>query len=170
MHRHPPLNLGYNYIELIKDMIKWSEKGFTLIELMMVVVILGILATLALGAFRSYQAKSKQAEAKINLGAIGDMAEAYRAEHDTYVASFANLGWQPNFTTRYRYWYNGASAVNTPTSPEAGVDYTDQGSAASQNSFTAAAVGNIDSDLTADQWTFNDLRDLSNIQNDATTP
>lgn len=147
-----------------------EEKGFTLIELMMVLAILGILVVLALSAFMSYQAKSKQAEAKINLGAIGNMAEAYKVEHDTFITSIDSLGWAPNVITRYRYWYNGASAVNTPTSPEAGVNYSDPGSAASANAFTAAAVGNIDSDLTADQWTFDDRRNLNNIQNDAILP
>lgn len=154
----------------MRDKFGLGDKGFTLIELMMVVVILGILVALALGTFRSYQAKSKQAEAKINLGAIGNLAEAYKAEHDTYVTSFDSLGWAPNFITRYRYWYNGASAVNTPTSMEAGVDYSDPGSAATSNAFTAAAVGNVDSDPTTDQWTYNDRRNLRNIQNDPTTP
>ena len=154
----------------MKNLPGIEENGFTLIELMMVVVILGILVALAVGTYMSYQARSKQAEAKINLGAIGNLAEVYKTEHDTYVTSIANLGWAPNMVTRYRYWYNGVSAVNTPTSPEVGVDYSDPGSAATTNSFTTAAVGNIDNDLTTDQWTFNNIRDLRNTQNDPTTP
>ena len=47
-----------------------NHKGFTLIELMIVVAIVGILAAIAIPNFLNYQAKSQQAEAKANLGAI----------------------------------------------------------------------------------------------------
>jgi len=47
-----------------------GKKGFTLIELMIVVAIIGILAAIAIPNFLKFQAKSKQSEAKSNLGAI----------------------------------------------------------------------------------------------------
>ena len=47
-----------------------SKKGFTLIELMIVVAIIGILAAIAIPNFLRFQAKSKQSEAKTNLGGI----------------------------------------------------------------------------------------------------
>ncbi|HLF86729.1 MAG TPA: prepilin-type N-terminal cleavage/methylation domain-containing protein, partial [Nitrospiria bacterium] len=49
-----------------------SSTGFTLIELMITVAIIGILAVLASASFITFQAKSKQSEAKTNLGAIGN--------------------------------------------------------------------------------------------------
>ncbi len=61
-----------------------AKKGFTLIELMIVVAIIGILAAIAIPNFLKYQAKSKQSEAKMNLGSLGTSAEAYHAEKDTY--------------------------------------------------------------------------------------
>ena len=83
--------------------IKANQKGFTLIELMIVVAILGILAALATGSFLSYQAKAKQAEVKTNLGSIGELALTYKSEYDTYNTDWAGIGWDPREITRYRY-------------------------------------------------------------------
>ena len=54
-----------------------SKKGFTLIELMIVVAIIGILAAIAIPNFLRFQAKSKQSEAKTNLGGIFTAEIAY---------------------------------------------------------------------------------------------
>ncbi len=147
-----------------------SRRGFTLIELMLVVGILGILATLATGSFLSYQSKAKQAEAKTNLAAIGEMALSYKTEHDTYITNWNSLGWRPQVVTRYCYWYNGAAAAGTPTNPDVGVSYADPGSAATGNTFIAAAVGNVDRDVSTDQWLFDENRIYTIQQNDVTTP
>lgn len=144
--------------------------GFTLIELMIVIAILGILVVIATSALIAFQAKAKQAEAKVNLEAIGTSALAYKVENNTYITDFTGLGWSANMITRYRYWYNGSNAVNTPTAAQVGVDYSDPGSGASIQTFTAAAVGNVDSDLTSDIWIYREDRSLSNTQNDPTTP
>lgn len=137
---------------------------------MVAVAIIGILVALATGSFLSYQAKSKQAEAKINLGAIGELALTYKAEYDTYVTNWTGIGWQAVGTSRYRYWYNTLSAVGTPTNPEGGVNYSDPGSTATANTFIAAAVGNIDSDASTDQWLYNQNRSFTIQQNDVITP
>ena len=44
-----------------------SKKGFTLVELMVVVAIIGVLTSVAIPNFKRYQAKSKTSEAKIQL-------------------------------------------------------------------------------------------------------
>jgi len=146
------------------------QKGFTLIELMIVVAILGILATLATGGFLSYQAKAKQAEVKVNLGAVGSLANTYKTEYDTYNTDWNGIGWEPQRITRYRYWYNGMAAAGTPAFPEVGVDYSDPGSSADDTAFGAAAVGNIDRDNSTDQWLYDQNRSFTTLQSDVTTP
>ena len=49
---------------------RFNQKGFTLLELMIVVVILGILAAMAIPRFITVTSKSKQSEAKLILKQI----------------------------------------------------------------------------------------------------
>jgi len=62
-----------------------KQEGFTLIELMIVVAIIGILAAIAIPNFLQYQMKSRQSEAKTNLGAIQTSEVAFQAEKGCYV-------------------------------------------------------------------------------------
>ena len=62
-----------------------KQEGFTLIELMIVVAIIGILAAIAIPNLLQYQMKSRQAEAKTNLGAIRTSMTAFQAERGCYI-------------------------------------------------------------------------------------
>jgi type IV pilus assembly protein PilA len=62
-----------------------GQKGFTLIELMIVVAIIGILAAIAIPNFLQYQMKSRQSEAKTNLQAIKTSEVAFQSERGCYV-------------------------------------------------------------------------------------
>ena len=62
-----------------------KQEGFTLIELMIVVAIIGILAAIAIPNFLPYQMKSRQAEAKTNLQAIKTSEVAFQAERGCYI-------------------------------------------------------------------------------------
>jgi len=115
--------------------LRKKSKGFTLIELMIVVAIIAILAAIAIPQYRKFQLKAKTAEAKDNIGAIRTAEEAYAAENDVYVfcgwtpgdapeangnnwatgaghQGFESIGFRP--AGKVRYIYGVGATANTP--------------------------------------------------------
>src|SRR5262249_33255941 len=88
---------------------KIRQRGFTLIELMIVVAIIGILAAIAIPNFIKFQARSKQGEAKSNLKSLFTAQRAYFQEKDKYLETINDIGFGPERGNRYAYW-NGATA------------------------------------------------------------
>jgi type IV pilus assembly protein PilA len=64
-----------------------NKKGFTLIELMIVVAIIGILAAIAIPNFVKFQAKGKQSEANSNLKAIFSAQKANYPHQSVAIAT-----------------------------------------------------------------------------------
>jgi len=67
-----------------------SKKGFTLIELMVVVAIIGILVLLALRAYSSQKQRAMNAIAKANAATIQTMLVGYMGDHDILIANGTN--------------------------------------------------------------------------------
>ncbi|MFZ5478634.1 MAG: type IV pilin protein [Myxococcota bacterium] len=107
-----------------------SRRGFSLVELMIVVAIIGILAALAIPNFRAMQYKAKRAEVPGNVTGIHTSELAYEASFDEYVSATANpsttpgkdlrdfdlsisgwreLGWSPDGPVRGQYAVSAAS-------------------------------------------------------------
>ena len=64
--------------------VRKDNKGFTLIELMIVVAIIGILAAIAIPQFAAYRAKSFNASAESDLKNAKTAFEAYYADYQAY--------------------------------------------------------------------------------------
>ena len=152
-----------------------TKKGFTLIELMIVVAIIGILAAVAVPNFMRFQARAKQSEAKMNLKAIYTAQHAYMQETDTFSNSIRDIGFEPERGNRYAYYVGGLANCQTRTTAARGpgtdcvaVDTFRHGNGLNptptpvtavgvvevngSQSFSAAAAGNIDNDSQLDTW------------------
>jgi type IV pilus assembly protein PilA len=79
------------------------KKGFTLVELMLVVGIIAILAAIAIPNFTRFQARSKQSEVKTNMKALWVGEQSYYAERDRYTNETGQVAFAPERGNRYRY-------------------------------------------------------------------
>ena len=135
-----------------------NNKGFTLVELMIVVAIIGILAAIAIPNFVNMQYRAKRAEVPSNVDGIKTAELAYDAAFDTFIAQptfvpesppskqqrswpqdsrFDTLGWAPDGKVRGSY---RVEVRDEPGRPEV-------------YDFVVAGIINIDGDDTVATYT-----------------
>jgi type IV pilus assembly protein PilE len=135
-------------------------KGFTLVELLVVVAIIGVIAGLAIPRFMRSSSRTKQGEAQLILKQIYDMQRAYRQLHDTY------------------YPGDGSTVVTQPGGAIGSLDVEIMSSArysysitATRTSFVATAgtkkATGLDDDPTLDVWSIDQTGILTCVSNDA---
>lgn len=69
-----------------------NSKGFSLVELMIVVAIIGLLAAIGVPQYSKFQARARQSEAKAALGALYSAEQAFFQEWNQYSVNLRNIG------------------------------------------------------------------------------
>ncbi len=154
-----------------------SERGLTLLELMIVTVIIGIIAAFALPSFQRYQATAAQAEARTNLGGIFVAQLSYFAEIGIF-GNFQQISYTlAGNTNRYTYRTGAGAPGGGASSGTVNVDVINASlgftvaadntivaagntaSTATKAGFTATAVADLDNDPAIDMWHVNDMKE-----------
>jgi type IV pilus assembly protein PilA len=118
-----------------------NSSGFSLIELMVVVAIIGILATIAVPNFQRFQAKAKQSEAKSNLSSLYGNMKSFHSEWNTYRGDFRDIGMDPQGRLTYHFGFGAAHADAAADAPAAPFQPSLRGGGADGECFNTS-VGN----------------------------
>ncbi len=160
-----------------------KNAGFSLVELMVVVAIIGILSAMAIPRFRTFQSKAKQAEAKTNLSHVFTLEMSYQAENDTF-APFAEVCPQPTLPGACAAPAAPAGGSTVGTSAEIGFYISDccrarygyQAVTTGSAHFLATATSGTGVDnkvspgcANADVWTIDENKVLQSAANGDTT-
>ena len=93
-----------------------KQKGFTLVELMVVVAIIGILAAIAIPNYQRYQARTRQSEAKVALSSVYTSEQGFTAEWGTYSSCIKRIGVTGDSVTKRYYTFGFGIGAATATS------------------------------------------------------
>ncbi len=128
-----------------------NKKGFTLVELMIVVAIIGILAAIAIPNFVAMQYRAKRSEVPSNVDGIKTAELAYDAAFDTYIqqTSFMPDG---SPTKKQRNW-NGAAFNTLGWGPDGQVRGSYKVQSTSSTDFLVTGIADVDGDTTQSRYT-----------------
>ena len=173
-----------------------KQMGFSLIELMVVVVIIGVLSTLGGSQYQKFQMNAKRSEAKALLSGMYTAQKAFFGEWNQYYGDFNAVGYGLEGNIGWFVGFKGVTGVGPETHPsffyrnqiayifftdqfctqpgrectwsESGADWGDlvTGAQASNTSFQFSAAANLDSDIIKEQWTLSDNRKLELVTDD----
>ena len=110
------------------------QEGFTLVELMVVVAIIGLLSAVAIPNFRKYQAKAKVSEAKLQLSAAYTAEQSFYSDFNMYGNCLAYMGFDPGQDAGSRYFGVGFLTVTA-------INVSAQASAVNSGLLTASCPG-----------------------------
>ena len=115
-----------------------APQGFTILELLVAVAILGILSAIAIPAYLNYMKKAKMVEAQTALHEVEKLEAVYYIETNTYSDDLATLGFSPFPSLQY---YTITIKVEEDDEEEEG-----------SKKYEATATANLDSDGDLDAW------------------
>jgi type IV pilus assembly protein PilA len=98
---------------MLSRLQKKDERGFTLIELMIVIAIIGILAAIAIPQFSAYRTRSYNSSAQADVRNIATAQEAYFVDESTYTSTISNLT-----GSKYGYMQSGNVTVGATGSTQ----------------------------------------------------
>jgi len=119
-----------------------SRKGFTLVEVLIVVIIIGILASIGIPQFAASIEKAKGGEARAGLGHIQTGEKVYFAENEFYTSNILPGG-DLDITLTQKYW---TFSVSTPSSTTYTATATRSGGTYSGQTLTMDQAGTISGD------------------------
>ena len=138
----------------------WRQAGFTIIELMIVVAIIGLLAGIGIPSYRDHVTKGKRAEGKAALVAAASRLERYYTQNNCYPSPSCGSSPATDSTTALdRAGISGSSGDAADTSKAAysiSLTFTPQVftiTAVPRAPFTDAKCGNLTLSNTGRKWT-----------------